>query len=255
MAAGEANGASVVQPGQGGPPEGRMESKQGEDEDPVQKKLKLDDLPVPDNVYLIEAVLEKLDGGLNVCYFKNIGKEGLEPFMASFKSVFGEDTKDTLLVDSIGSRSDATHQLIINRKNITDRKAMRFGWALFVNESVFDPGDWGIHLCNVLNTSEEYKKSFDPTRTAGKMPYFEVTQVKFPEVGGRRKLDQVMSDFGVVRYLMKKFNLKSYRSRRRYQTDADWDELLHPYFEDTKRGRTAVEQFLAEEAGADFFSS
>ena len=107
---------------------------------------------------------------------------------------------------------------------------MKFGWNLILNESVDHPGDWGIHLCNVLNSSDAYKNSFDINRTQGRIPHFEVVHVLFPEKSERRKLDQVMMDAGVAKFLTKKFNLKNYGVRRRLKSDEDWNKLLEPYF-------------------------
>ena len=229
---------------------------EGEQEDfganSLAKKLKTEDVPVPSSCYIIQAVMEKLQGDLNVAYFKNPGSDGKEPYMPLFKNTFLDNVKDELLVDGIGARCDGTHQFVINKKFITDASAMKYGWSMFINESVFHPGAWGVHLCNMLSESEAYKSSFDPQRTNGRPPHFEVSHVVYPSPSYRRKLDEVMMDEGIAKYLCKKYNLKNYGVRRRLKTSKDWEKLLQPYFADPKRGQTVIEKFLADQAGLNY---
>ena len=49
----------------------------------------------------------------------------------------------------------------------------------------------------------------------------------------RRKLDQVMMDEGIAKFVIKKHNLKDYAVHRRIKTDEAWHELLRPYFHDS----------------------
>lgn len=218
---------------------------------PAPKKLKEATLVAPRNSYLIECVVEKLLGALNVLYFQNPPRntpgqktEVFEPFMPSFRSVFFDNVKDELLVDAMGARCDSKHQFIRNKKTVTDVNQMKYGWNLLLNESVEDPGDWAIHLCCCLNESQAYKNSFDTQRTSDRSPFFQVLGDITPEGGPTRKLDQVMMDNNIARYLCNKFNLKNYAVRRRMNTQEKWDELLQHYFQDTKRGRKVIEEYL-----------
>ena len=224
-----------------------------EEEEHIQKKLKLQELVPPYGVYVIECVCEKLKGGINVIFFKNIGREGMEPFMKSIRTMFGDDVKFVFLIDHTGSRCDPVdHLKLPNRRNITKEEIQKkkFGWAVHLNESVRDPGKWGTHVCNLLNGNKAYMESFDPSRTQGKSPFFDVSQVLFPrEESNRRTLDQVMTDEGIVRYLVSKLNLRSWSGRRKIKTEADWARVLEPFFQDTVRGRKAIMEFLEKESG------
>ena len=241
----EGNSSAKSESAVGNPPE---ETDGG----PTSKKLKEDSLLAPRNSYLIECVVENLQGGLNVLYFQNPARnvaegqkiEVFEPFMPSFRSVFMENVQDELLIHAMGARCDSNHNFIRNKKTVTDVSQMKYGWNLLLNESVEDPGDWAIHLCCCLNESEAYKNSFDTQRTSDRSPFFQVLGDVSPKTGPKRKLDQVMMDNNVARYLCNKFNLKNYGVRRRMNTQEKWDKLLQPYFQDTKRGQEVVEAYL-----------
>ena len=231
--------------------------KEYDESGPVTKKLKEDTPLAPRNSYLIECVVERLVGGLNVLFFQNPKTRAnpdqktvaYEPFMPSFRSVFFNNVQDQLLVDAMGARCDENHQFIPNKKNISDVKKMKFGWNLLLNESVSDAGDWAIHLCCCLNESEEYKACFDTQRTSDRSPFFQVLSEITPEGEPLRKLDQVMMDDGICRYLCNKFNLKNYGVRRRLKTQENWDALLKPYFQDTTRGRKVIVEYLDSQTG------
>ena len=216
------------------------------------KQLKLEDKPMPNNSYVIECVVEKLKGFISVLFFKNPGKDGLEPYLPIFRNVWGENVEEELLIFGIGNRCDSKHQFKRNKRNIADISAMQYGWSLFINESVKDPGDWAIHLCNCLNDSEPYKSSFDTQRTNGRKPHFEVVHVVDPPEEKRRKLDEVMMDDDIAKYLVRKFNLKSYGARRRLKTDEDWKQILHPFFVDVRRGQKVVLKYLSDMAGVGY---
>lgn len=147
------------------------------EKDYLPKPLKLEETPMPNNSYGIECVVEKLKGSISVAFFKNPGKEGLEPYLPIFKNVWGDNMGEDLLIHGIGYRCDSNHQFKRNKRNIADISQMQYGWSLFINESVKDPGDWAIHLCNSLNDSDSYKNSFDVQRTNGRKPHFEVVHV------------------------------------------------------------------------------
>lgn len=222
------------------------------DNGPAPKKLKEDSPVAPRNSYLIQGVVEKYQGNLNGLYFQNPVRntsegqkvEVFEPFMSSFRSVFMDNVKDELLIDAMGARCDSNHRFLRNKKTVTDVSQMKYGWNLLLNESVEDPGDWAIHLCCCLNESEAYKNSFDTQRTSDRVPFFQVLGDVTPKTGLLRKLDQVMMDNNVARYICNKFNLKNYGVRRRMKSEEIWHDLLEPYFQDTKRGQKVIEEYL-----------
>ena len=216
------------------------------------KQLKLDEMPEPNNCYTIECIVEKLDGSISVAFFKNPGKDGLEPYLPLFKNVWVDNVEEELQIHGIGNRCDSNHQFKRNKRNISDISTMQYGWRCFINESIKDPGDWAIHLCNTLNDSEPYKNSFDFQRTNGRQPHFQVVHVVYPEEGKRRKLDQVMMDDDIAKYLVKKHNLKNYGVRRRLKTDEHWNEMLQPYFVDANRGRKIVLKYLDVLSGVSY---
>ena len=82
------------------------------DEGSSRKKLKEDSLRVPRNSYLIECVVENLQGGLKVLYIQNRTRkvaedqktEIFEPFMPSFRSVFMDNVQDEILIHDMGAR-------------------------------------------------------------------------------------------------------------------------------------------------------
>jgi len=210
------------------------------------KKLKKQNMSA---FYIIECVVEGLVGDVNVCFFKNPARpnrETYEPFTVPFRSVFKDRLEEDLGVVSIGARCDSNHRFIAN-KNGADPDKMEYGWSLFVNDTAADPGDWAIELCRKLNTDEAYLNSFDLSRTSGKPPRFQVLDDVTQEP--RRKLDQVMMDEGIAKFVIKKHNLKDYAVRRRLKTDEAWHELLHPYFQDFQRGRLVVEDYLRAQTG------
>ena len=205
--------------------------------------------------YFNECVVENLEGDLNVAYFKNPGeptRESYEPFTVSFRAVYGDRVEDELGVVSIGYRCDAAHQFIPNKKG-ADPQKMKYGWCLFINDTATDPGDWAIEMCKTLNENQTYLDSFDKQRTNGKTPHFRVLDDITQKP--RRKLDQVMMDEGIAKYLLKKYNLKDFGVRRGFKTDEDWNKLLQPYFKDVKRGRGVIEDYLRAQTAAQFTPS
>jgi hypothetical protein len=203
--------------------------------------------------YVNECVVEGLAGNLNVCFFKNPttqrNRESYEPFTVSFRSVFGDAVEEELGVVAVGARCDSKHRFIANKKG-ADPDKMVYGWNLFVNDTVEDPGDWAIALCKTLNEKKVYVDSFDLTRTSGKPPHFQVLDDITQDP--RRKLDQVMMDEGIAKYVIRKHNLKDFGIRRRLKTDEAWRNLLEPYFQDVKRGQGLVEGYLRAQTATNF---
>lgn len=219
------------------------------------KKLKTNTIKQPRNCYLIQCVVEKLDGNVNVLFFKNptknINTPSFEPFMPNFNASFGRDfVERELRIVAMGSRCDSSHQFIPNKKGIKDVKSITFGWFMFLNDDIEDAGNWALHVCNVLNEQESYKQGFDPQKTSDRLPFFQVLDDITEEP--KRKLDQVMMDRNIVLYLCNKFDLNNYGVRRHLKTDEAWNELLQPYFQDVKRGREEVEKHLRKQATGTF---
>ena len=61
-----------------------------------------------------------------------------------------------------------------------------------------------------------------------------------------------MMDEGIAKYVIKKHDLKDYGVRRRLKTDEAWGGLLQPYFQDVKRGRGVVEDYLRAQIATKF---
>ena len=223
----------------------------GEVRDSVPKRLKKDKM-LSSQFNINECVVERLDGDINVAYFKNPGlphRETYEPFLVSFRQVFGDRVEDEIGVVSVGYRCDASHRFIPNKKG-SDPEKMRYGWSLFVNDTETDAGDWALAMCKTLNESQAYVGSYDISRTNGKPPRFQVLDEITQEPP--RKLDEVMMDEGIAKFLLKKYNLKDFGVRRALKTDEAWNELLQPYFQDVKRGRSVIEDYLRAQTAAYF---
>ena len=103
-----------------------LEDSYGEaEEDSVSKRLKTDVVPKPKNSYIIQMVVEKLQAAINVGYFQSPKSAYAppntpiyEPFMTTFRSIFGNKVQDLLLIDAMGARCDSSHQFIPNKKGL-----------------------------------------------------------------------------------------------------------------------------------------
>lgn len=109
--------------------------------------------------------------------------------MSPFKAVFLDGVETELLIDFMGNHCDKNHQKMINKKGITDPNQMKLGWKLLLNESLRDPGDWNIHLCNSLNGSQA---NLDTQRTSDRTHPFRFLDVA--ESSRKLKSDEVMMD-------------------------------------------------------------
>ena len=204
----------------------------------------------PMDSYDIMCFTQQLSDMSVAVYFHTSSRKTNAPFLPSFRATFQDGLRDKLYISVIAVHCTADGKPMRSREAQSEEQAQRFGWPVFVTDMVKDANMYAFHLCNTLNGSKEYIKSFDAQRRFSRKPFFIVT--KNMTANPPRKWDQVMVRQDVLKYVCNKFNLRDMQARMQYSTEGRWENLLQHYFTDVDAAKEAIESYIAGDEDTGF---